>query len=67
MAGRSRRTRTGGAAAHQSAVDPTTNEVLLAYLKFAEAYYRKDGRPTKEFVEMKLALRPLRKLFGRQP
>jgi integrase len=46
--------------------DLTMNEALLAYLRFAESYYVKDGETTKEFVEMKLALRPVRKLFGSQ-
>ncbi len=39
--------------------DPTVNEVLLAYMQFAAAYYVKNGRTTHELVEMKLALRPL--------
>jgi len=38
--------------------------MLLAYLKFAEGYYAKDGKPTKEFVCMKHALRTLLKLYG---
>ena len=44
--------------------DLSINEMLLAYWKFAEGYYAKDGKPTKEFVCMKHALRPLRKLYG---
>ena len=43
----------------------TINELILRYIKFAEDYYVKDGQPTKELVEMKYALRPLRKLYGR--
>ena len=44
--------------------DLPINEMLLAYLKFAEGYYAKDGEPTKEFVCMKHALRTLLKLYG---
>jgi integrase len=44
--------------------DLTINELLLAYLKFAETYYVKNGKPTKEPVNIGLALRPLRKLYG---
>jgi len=54
-------------ASHGLASDPTVNEALLAYRQFAEHYYVKDGSPTKEFVEMGLALRPVRKLLGHQP
>jgi integrase len=45
----------------------TVNEVLLAYFKFAEGYYVKNGKTTPELAEMKFALRPVRKLYGRQP
>ncbi|WP_202921167.1 tyrosine-type recombinase/integrase [Anatilimnocola aggregata] len=40
------------------------NELLLRYIEFAERYYVKDGKPTKELVCMKEAMRPLRTLFG---
>ncbi len=40
------------------------DELILRYLQFAETYYSKDGKPTKEFTCMKEALRPLRELFG---
>lgn len=43
----------------------TINALILAYLKFAEGYYVKDGKPTQELADMKYALRPLRKLYGR--
>src|SRR4051794_13686603 len=42
----------------------TVNEILLAYLRHAEGYYRKDGKPTRELENIKLALRPLRRLYG---
>ncbi len=44
----------------------TVNEVLLAYFKFAECYYVKNGKTTPELAEMKFALRPVRELYGRQ-
>lgn len=47
-------------------VDPsiTVAEVILRYREFAKEYYAKDGVPTKEFVEMALALKPVRELYG---
>lgn len=44
--------------------DFTINDMLLAYWRFAETYYVKDGNPTKELTCMKYALRTLRKLYG---
>jgi integrase len=43
----------------------TVAEVANAYLKHAETYYKHpDGRPTSEIVNVKLAIRSLRLLFG---
>jgi integrase len=56
--------RTLPVAAAGAGSDLTINELLLAYLKFAETYYVKNGKPTKEPVNIGLALRPLRKLYG---
>lgn len=44
--------------------DLSINEMLLAYWRFAETYYVKDGKPTKELTCMKHSLRTLRKLYG---
>ena len=44
--------------------DLTVNELLLAYLRHADTYYRKNGQPTTEPANIKLALRPLRQLYG---
>jgi len=44
--------------------DPTVNELLLGYLRHADGYYVKNGKPTTEPVNIRLALRPLRKLYG---
>ena len=38
--------------------------ITLLYRDFAAGYYVKNGKPTKEYVEMGLALRPVRLLFG---
>ena len=43
----------------------TVNELLLAYWTFCEGYYRDaDGMATKEQGCIKLALRPVKKLYG---
>ncbi len=47
-------------------VDPslTMSETLRRYREFAKEYYSKNGVPTKEFVEMGHALKPVRELYG---
>jgi integrase len=47
--------------------DLTINEMLLAYVHHADAYYVKNGKPTTEPVNIRLALRPLRRLYGDTP
>lgn len=42
----------------------TVNHLLVAYLKFAKGYYRKNGRITNEFTCMKNACKVLRSLYG---
>lgn len=43
----------------------TVSEVLLAFLRWAEGYYRTpDGKPTHEIVELRLSVRPVRELYG---
>jgi hypothetical protein len=50
---------------HNSTSDLTVNEVILPYWRHVEGYYRHaDGRPTSEVHNIKLALRPLKKLYG---
>jgi integrase len=44
--------------------DLTINELALAYLQFADGYYRKNGEPTSEVQDIRLSVRPLRQLFG---
>jgi integrase len=52
------------APASPSGSDLTVNEMLLAYLRHAEAYYVKNGEPTSEPANIALAFRPLRQLYG---
>jgi integrase len=41
------------------------NELLLAYMRHCEGYYRHpDGTPTSEADAIRLAIRPLRRLYG---
>lgn len=47
--------------------DLAINELLLAYLEFAEGYYVKRGEPTSEVTCLKYSIRPLRKLYGATP
>ncbi len=44
--------------------DLTVNELLLGYLRHADGYYVKNGKPTVEPVNIRLAIRPLRQLYG---
>jgi integrase len=47
--------------------DITVAELILAYVRFADGYYVKDGRPTKEAKNVRFALKPLRQLYGHTP
>ena len=47
-----------------SAADLTVNEFIVAYWRFAEGYYVKDGRPTGEHHNIRDALRPLQHAYG---
>jgi hypothetical protein len=43
----------------------SVNELMLAYVQFAEQYYRHaDGKPTSEVRNIKQALRALKQLYG---
>jgi integrase len=50
-----------------AAADVTVNETLLAYLEWADGYYVKNGKPTTEPVNIRLALRHVRELYGHTP
>jgi integrase len=47
--------------------DLTVNELILAYARFADSYYVKDGRPTVEPTNIRLVLRLMRRLHGTTP
>jgi integrase len=47
--------------------DLTVTELLLRYWTFARGYYLKRDRPTSELNHVKLALQPLRRLYGATP
>lgn len=47
-------------------VDTTVVEVLNAYRKYAEQYYRKNGEVTREYGCIKEALKIVRELYGRK-
>jgi integrase len=57
----------GGENAAAGPDDLTINELALAYLEFADGYYRKNGEPTSEVRNIRLSIRPLRELFGTLP
>ncbi len=42
----------------------TVAEVIAAYWKHADVYYRKNGEPTSEVGSIREAMRPLRRLYG---
>ena len=45
----------------------SVNELILAYLKHAHTYYRKDGRLTGEYEALCHAFRSVKYLYGRRP
>jgi integrase len=42
----------------------SVNELILAYWHFAEGYYLKNGEPTSQQARIRLALKPVRELYG---
>ena len=51
----------------QAGNDLTVNELALAYLRHVDSYYTKSGKPTSEPKNIRLALRPLCRLYGHTP
>jgi integrase len=47
--------------------DLTVNELILAYARFADGYYVKDGCPTVEPTNIRLVMRLVRRLYGTTP
>lgn len=50
-----------------SGSDLTVNELVLPYLRHADVYYVKNGKPTVEPGNIRLAIRPLCQLYGHTP
>lgn len=50
-----------------SVSDLSVNEMLVGYVRHADSYYVKNGKPTSEPSNIRLALRPLRQLYGLTP
>jgi hypothetical protein len=42
----------------------SVKQIILSYWCFAETYYTKNGKPGERLYHVRLALRPLRKLYG---
>jgi integrase len=42
----------------------SVNELILAYWRFAEGYYLKNGQPTTQLDRVRRSLRPLKELYG---
>lgn len=47
--------------------DLTVVELIAVYWEFAKTYYVKNGKPTSEQTSIRLALRPLKSLYGTTP
>ena len=51
----------------ETVVGLTVNQLILAYARFVDGYYVKDGRPTVEPGNIRLVLRIVRRLYGTTP
>jgi hypothetical protein len=47
--------------------DVTISELMVGYIRHADAYYVKNGRPTSVAPLIRLALRALKRLYGHTP
>ena len=54
----------GGLRVGSALSDLTINELAVEYLRFADGYYVKNGKPTKEPVDIEFSTRPLTQLYG---
>jgi integrase len=45
----------------------TVVELIVAYKRHAEAYYRKNGKPTNEVKQILLAMKVVKQLYGKLP
>lgn len=53
--------------ADESPPSLSINDLILAYWQYAKTYYVRNGAPTREIEEIRMALRPLRQLYGSTP
>lgn len=51
----------------EAVADCTVNGLIIAYWRWAEVEYSRDGRPTREFQNLASPFRALRKLYGCSP
>ena len=51
---------------HEERPAISMTELLLAYVKHAEVYYRKDGKPTTEMGHVRCMIRVVLRLYGRE-
>ncbi len=47
--------------------DVSVAEVMVAYVRFAKNYYRKHGKPTREYEMIRECCRIIKPLYGRTP
>jgi len=52
-------------ASDQELVDLTVTELIESYVRHVRIYYVKNGLPTKEQANIRIAMRPLHRLYGR--
>jgi len=57
----------GGTPLNKGQSEPPITQILVAYMRFAKSYYRKDGKPTSQLGIVKRALTTLRELYGHRP
>ncbi|MAT70674.1 MAG: integrase [Planctomycetaceae bacterium] len=58
---------TGGVTTASDPQDITVNEVLAAFIRHAKGYYRKGGKPTREYEQIVECCRLIKPLYGRAP
>jgi hypothetical protein len=51
----------------EQAIPRTVLEIIAAYVQHAQRYHVKDGAPTPEVGHVRIAMRPVRRLYGRTP
>ena len=51
---------------HTSWESVTAVELVAAYWEYVKTYYVKDGKPTSEQTSIRIALRPLKELYGHE-